>query len=52
MGLKCPVCGAAIPAENINIQEMVALCDQCGHVFSFKTNTTGDTLTVDFAYMN
>lgn len=36
MALNCPNCGAAIPTENINIQEMVALCDQCGNVFNFK----------------
>jgi hypothetical protein len=33
--LKCPNCGEFIPAENINIQEMVALCGKCQHVFAF-----------------
>jgi hypothetical protein len=36
MALNCPNCGAEIPAENINIQETLALCDQCNHVFNFK----------------
>jgi predicted Zn finger-like uncharacterized protein len=36
MTLQCPNCGADILAENINIQEMVALCGDCNHVFSFK----------------
>jgi DNA-directed RNA polymerase subunit M/transcription elongation factor TFIIS len=35
MELKCPNCGEFIPAENINIQEMVALCSECQHVFAF-----------------
>jgi DNA-directed RNA polymerase subunit M/transcription elongation factor TFIIS len=35
MELKCPNCGEFIPAENINIQEMVALCGKCQHVFAF-----------------
>jgi DNA-directed RNA polymerase subunit M/transcription elongation factor TFIIS len=35
MELKCPNCGEVIPAENINIQEMVALCGECHHVFEF-----------------
>lgn len=36
MELKCPNCGKVIPAEHINIQEMVALCGECHHVFEFK----------------
>jgi hypothetical protein len=36
MQLKCPHCGAPIPAENINIQELVALCNECQHVFGFS----------------
>lgn len=38
MELKCPNCGKVIPAENINIQEMVALCSECQHVFAFTRN--------------
>lgn len=39
MELKCPNCGQTIPAENINIQEMVALCSECHHVFEFTRST-------------
>jgi hypothetical protein len=35
MALKCPNCGESVPVENINIQEMVALCGECQHVFAF-----------------
>lgn len=36
MVLQCPQCNTEIPPENINIQEMVALCDDCNLVFNFK----------------
>jgi hypothetical protein len=36
MELKCRNCGALIPAENINIQELLAVCSQCNHVFEFS----------------
>ncbi len=36
MQLKCPNCSAPILAENINIQEMVAVCSECDHVFEFS----------------
>jgi hypothetical protein len=36
MELKCPNCGALIPAENINIQELLAVCSQCNHIFEFN----------------
>lgn len=39
MELKCPNCGEVILAENINIQEMVALCGACHHVFEFRRST-------------
>lgn len=39
MQLKCPHCGALIPIENINIQEMLALCKECQQVFTFNKNT-------------
>jgi hypothetical protein len=35
MALNCPNCGAEIPTANINIQNTLALCDRCGHVFDF-----------------
>ncbi len=38
MKLKCPACGAPIPASAINIQQMVAICPACDNVFRF-----GDT---------
>jgi len=36
MVLHCPHCGAFVPAENINIQQMTALCGECSHVFGFS----------------
>lgn len=36
MRLNCPNCGEAMPAENINIQEMVAVCPACDTVFPFE----------------
>ena len=36
MALQCPHCGAEIPSENINIQETIALCSDCKHIFNFK----------------
>ena len=36
MPLQCPQCGTEIPRENINIQEMVALCSDCNLVFNFR----------------
>jgi hypothetical protein len=36
MELKCRNCGALIPAENINIQELLAVCSRCNHVFEFN----------------
>jgi len=35
MQLTCPNCGENVSAENINIQEMVAVCANCNTVFSF-----------------
>lgn len=34
--LVCPNCGETVPAEQINIQEMVAVCSACHHMFSFS----------------
>lgn len=42
MALNCPNCGAAIPAENINIQKMAALCSECSHVFAFSASASGE----------
>jgi hypothetical protein len=36
MKLKCPACGTPIPSDNINIQNMTALCSHCDNVFTFK----------------
>jgi hypothetical protein len=36
MKLTCPECGASVPAENINIQKMTAVCPACGAVFQFE----------------
>jgi hypothetical protein len=35
MQIHCETCGTVIPASNINIQEKLAVCPQCGSVFSF-----------------
>ena len=35
MKLSCPECGAQIPADNINLDRMVAKCQDCNAVFSF-----------------
>ena len=35
MQLTCPTCGQPIRAENINIQEMAAVCSNCDTVFKF-----------------
>ena len=35
MKLKCPACGAPIPAAGINVQQMVAVCPECDNVFKF-----------------
>ena len=34
MKITCRNCGATIPAANINIQEMIALCNDCNYVFA------------------
>lgn len=36
MKLKCPSCGVAITAQDINIRDMVAVCAECDSVFTFK----------------
>lgn len=33
--LQCPVCATPIPADHVNIQEMVAVCPVCDAVFRF-----------------
>ncbi|QPC83257.1 hypothetical protein G4Y79_02450 [Phototrophicus methaneseepsis] len=35
MQVVCPECGEQVPAENINIQQMVAVCPTCNAVFKF-----------------
>src|SRR5690606_17043860 len=34
--LTCPHCNTAIPANNINVQEMTAVCPSCNAVFRFN----------------
>lgn len=41
MALQCPECGADILAENINMQRMVVLCQDCNHVFEFGDHIPG-----------
>lgn len=35
MNLQCPNCNTSIPAQNINMRAMAALCPQCSLVFKF-----------------
>lgn len=35
MRLTCPTCGRTTPADNINIQQMTAVCPHCHTVFEF-----------------
>lgn len=37
MRLTCPECGAEISAENTNMKEMTAICDECNAFFRFDT---------------
>jgi hypothetical protein len=39
MQLNCPNCGAAIPARQINIQHLVAVCESCDAVFGVDADT-------------
>ena len=34
MQLKCPNCGQVIPARQINVQKLIAVCDHCDAVFN------------------
>jgi len=34
--LHCPNCNTIIPPQNINVQEMVAVCPECGAAFNFS----------------
>lgn len=36
MQLTCPNCGEPVPAENINIQHLTAVCPSCSTVFQFN----------------
>ena len=38
MMLKCPYCGATVATEQINMQRLAALCQDCGQVFDFSEN--------------
>ena len=42
MKLTCPNCGEAITAENINIQDKIAVCHACNTVFQFALPDTTD----------
>lgn len=37
--LVCPQCGTSVTAQNINIQELIAVCQQCDTVFPFERPT-------------
>lgn len=47
--LNCPVCTTLIPPENINIQEMMALCPKCGAVFNVRDNSVSTPSREDVA---
>ena len=36
MQLICPACGEGVKAENVNVQQMVAVCSACDQVFQFS----------------
>lgn len=36
MQLTCPQCGEHVPAEKINIQQLIAVCPHCDTVFEFS----------------
>jgi ssDNA-binding Zn-finger/Zn-ribbon topoisomerase 1 len=36
MQMTCPNCGETVSAENINIQQMGAVCPYCDSVFRFE----------------
>lgn len=40
MKLKCPACGTPIPADRINIQQMVAICPHCDNIFKIDNPFT------------
>jgi len=35
MQIECQSCGAEVPADNINLEKLVAKCEQCNAVFGF-----------------
>lgn len=37
MQLTCPTCGERIPAQQINVQQMTAVCPTCHEVFGFQS---------------
>jgi hypothetical protein len=39
--LHCANCGATIPAKNVNIHSMMAVCEQCDTVFKFDETVVG-----------
>lgn len=41
--LTCPNCGTKIPAEKINIQELVAVCPTCDTIFKFTPSEANKT---------
>lgn len=43
MQIHCENCGATIPGANINIQEKLAVCPECGSVFSFADHLNKPT---------
>lgn len=40
MQLTCPNCGQPVPAEQINIQRMAAVCPACHNIFQFDASPT------------
>ena len=45
--MQCPKCDAVVPAENVNIQALVAKCDKCNEVFRVTDQLSRNEKWVD-----
>jgi len=45
--MNCPKCDAVVPAENVNIQALIAKCDKCSEVFRVTDQLPRDRTWVD-----
>jgi hypothetical protein len=44
MQIHCPTCGALIPAEDLNLQTLLARCRNCNNVFGFSDVARAETV--------